>query len=465
MNILNNKIINISVGNNVITHRNIFFNIKNQKVILIMYKQEMMQLICDSCHTKYELNKNSYQSRCRRKSPNLCPICMTKYKSKMNKIRKQNEWNNKTPIEREEHRKATSKGMANMSEEAKKKRSELLSIATTNYLSNLDTTEKNRRIKKAKETIANTDIQILQDRHKRQIEGAKLAYKNKSDDEKIKQISELLKNRDNYYANRNEEEINRISKLLSSIKKEYYEQLSKEERLLQIKPLIDYIKNETIDQKDDRLKKSGIKQKIIWDNKTDEKREYDIARLHDGRDNYYKNETYEIFVEKVLRNAIRYNIAGENRTKYIITYHIDEMRYNTEREFLRLLVNNNIDFIFQFYSTIIHPKFHELFPNNPITGANYVSPFHRWDFMIKTKQTNIFIDIDGSIHNLKYNSPISKGRKFDDSQRLYQTDELPAYIVKCYNDRLNLDNIVINLYSNEELTVNDLFYIINDYNK
>jgi len=117
----------------------------------------------------------------------------------------------------------------------------------------------------------------------------------------------------------------------------------------------------------------------------------------------------------------------------------------------------------------------ELFPNNIITGYNYVSPFHRWDFKILTNKCDIFIDIDGSIHDESQNNyyrTLPSGNKilmkdlisFYDSQRKYQTDNSPAYIIQCYNDKLTLDDKVINIYNdNNIMSLKEFINIIKEY--
>ena len=78
----------------------------------------------------------------------------------------------------------------------------------------------------------------------------------------------------------------------------------------------------------------------------------------------------------------------------------------------------------------------------------------------------MFIDIDGSVHNpnnmnfnfhgghrlqLEYN--VAEDIRFNDSQRLYQTDGYSAYIVQCFNDKLLDDTPVVNLQINTKRTL------------
>ena len=110
-----------------------------------------------------------------------------------------------------------------------------------------------------------------------------------------------------------------------------------------------------------------------------------------------------------------------------------------------------------------YPKFKEIFNYNIQTGTQYVSPFHKWDFMLETKIGNIFIDIDGSIHDedqtdyvvtnyVKDKVLMSEIENFYDSKRPYQTDNLPAYILQCFNDEISLDDKIINVCDKHDIT-------------
>jgi len=189
--------------------------------------------------------------------------------------------------------------------------------------------------------------------------------------------------------------------------------------------------------------------------------------------------SYEEKIESWYKHCIKYNQISINYMPTLLRQ-VDDI-INTEGEFMRILLNNNIgNFVKEFYNLYPHPNFHELFPNNPITGAKYVSPFHRWDFIIRTIKTDIFIDIDGSIHDSSRDNGfvtyktgkneilvnLKELKQFDDSQRKYQTDNLPAYRVICYDNKLSLNTAVVNIYDdNDIITIKDLINLIHEYNK
>ena len=83
-------------------------------------------------------------------------------------------------------------------------------------------------------------------------------------------------------------------------------------------------------------------------------------------------------------------------------------------------------------------------------------------FFINTKQKDIFIDIDGSIHDEsqtnrivtfmnKQKGYLSDKQLFDDSQRKYQTDGLDAYIIQCYADILDSNSKIMNIYDENDI--------------
>jgi len=177
--------------------------------------------------------------------------------------------------------------------------------------------------------------------------------------------------------------------------------------------------------------------------------------------NAYDNLLYDDRVAKELKFIINYNNGSIEYTKTIIEKSLTDVN-GIEGIFMKLLYENNIKFIYQYYNIIEYPEFNNLFPYNPITGSNYVSPFHRWDFKILTNKCDIFVDIDGSIHDKNQTNRIvtftnkrkgylSDKQSFDDSQRKYQTDNLLSYIIQCYNDILNMNNKVINVYDDNDI--------------
>jgi hypothetical protein len=183
-------------------------------------------------------------------------------------------------------------------------------------------------------------------------------------------------------------------------------------------------------------------------NMTDEERKKHSQYSSNGSREYWDNISINDFYEKCRLNAIKFNSTI-----------ISIPNLDIEVEFDNTLKKYNINYRYQWYNINKHKDFNILFPYNAILNNNLISPHHRWDFIIYTNQGNILIDLDGSIHNpldtdsevKKYNGLVYNLRdavQFNDKQRPYQTDGLEAYIIQCYDDTINNDNIVLKLNYN-----------------
>ena len=202
------------------------------------------------------------------------------------------------------------------------------------------------------------------------------------------------------------------------------------------------------------------KHKNCWANRSDEERVRLFELLKSNSISYWRNISSERFNDWDLKSAI--GRASAN-TKPTIT----------ETEFMnRLAIDCNMkpnkDYKFQYTSKLIHPEFSKLFPINPISDNNRVSPYHVWDIIIYKESGNILVDIDGSHHSIppgiwidsKTGIDVGLYHQFKDGQRFYQTDGLDAYVVKCYDDNLNNDTEVISLHSGETLLLVDLLELL-----
>ena len=226
---------------------------------------------------------------------------------------------------------------------------------------------------------------------------------------------------------------------------------------------------------DDMCKNRSIRKTEEWNNLTQTE--------YDERCDLIKNGMklpYMDHVEQERKIILRRNKESFIKLPNIILHNLDMINNKPEIDFINLLRSFEypcIIFNYQWYNIYEHPKFHELFPYNPITGSKYVSPFHRWDFKILTNKCDIFVDIDGSIHNknncdyivtndygVKFN--LRDSTQFNDSQRIYQTDNSPAYIVQCYDNELNFDCKVANVYNNNNIiTLENFIKMLLEYNK
>jgi len=184
-------------------------------------------------------------------------------------------------------------------------------------------------------------------------------------------------------------------------------------------------------------------------------------KMRKKSNNFYHNLSYEDHVKHDLEYCKNHNNTAPKLLEKFIKECLDNI-YDSEADFMRLLLKYDIKFLFQIYNLTSHPNIRKLFPYNIQTGSDYVCPFHRWDFMIITEKENIFVDIDGSIHDPKQTNYYKKCltgnctllsdiENFYDSQRIYQTDNLPAYIIQCYDNKLTLNSPVRNIYNNTNI--------------
>jgi len=172
--------------------------------------------------------------------------------------------------------------------------------------------------------------------------------------------------------------------------------------------------------------------------------------------------TYEEFIDQMYRKVIKWN---NDISKHIHTYTA------TEEMFKNILDRLNIKYTLQYFNIIKNQVFKELFPYNPYRESEFISPYHCWDFILHIKPFDIFVDIDGSIHdpNTHHGMVTNKnGNKFNlndsiqfnDSQRKYQTDYLHAYVIECYNNKLLDNTIVTNIVTGKKIQLNQFLNTI-----
>jgi len=331
-------------------------------------KKSYIELICDKCLKKYQIRKSSYYRRKQFNRPNLCNDCMHKYVGNRNK----EVWQNKSSEEKIYHAKQSSeinkKRFANKSPEEQQLQIYKLQKGYADYINNLTSEEKDKLSEKHRE-VWNKKTELEKEEF---IKKQQEIWNNKTLAEQMKCISRLHSGHKHYIETRTEEQrILHNNKISKGVKKAWDSMDINERKILitrAIENLNNFRKNESANNKKERYIKNSIK----------------------CRENI-KNMTYN---ERVKNNLNTIYIKNKNaiiNTQIIITNHLDKMKYDNEREFMRVLIINDIEFIYQWYNIYEHPKFKELFPNNIITGYNYVSPFHRWDFKILTNKCDDII--------------------------------------------------------------------------
>ena len=306
------------------------------------------------------------------------------------------------------------------------------------------------------------------------------------------------------YENETPEEKESRRQFLIDIAKLGWSGLTEEEKKLKLKPLRDggskYYSTRSEEQRVDHNNKLAISNKKAWEKMSDDEI---IKRLTPAWDawrkwynslseseleahnkfleiisnDYYNNET-----EEQKRKRGKHIFDGSVKTEYQralqstekLNYMVNDKDLNeTEIQFRHLLIDNDIPYNLLYCNTSIYPDFNILFPYNPYTKYNHVSPFHEWDFILYLNGTNIFVDIDGSHHDLRkmdyyvfsksLGIEINMAQKqyFYDMQRPYQTDGLDAYIVKCHDDDIYKDDVrVENIKTKEEMTLQEFMIFI-----
>ena len=305
-------------------------------------------------------------------------------------------------------------------------------------------------------------------------------WENLTDIEKKNIIENLQKESRKYLETRSEEEKRRLGKIISDARKKYFKNMSEEEKKI-------------------LAEKASRRVKAAWKKLSKGEQDRRIQEFLKNANKYRETITHDIYHQRWVRmhpdkkNRIRNalteygrelwsNMTVEKFEKMMLLQAITSNRkehfpkkYSCEIEMANLLQLYKIDYTYSVYNIEKGDGFNETFPSNHITGSKFVSPYHQWDFRIHTKEKDIFLDVDGSVHY--YNNealvtnPSTKKKfrvwdsvKFNDAQRPYQTDGLDAYVVECPKDKLSLDSNVKNIMTMEFMTLQDLLYILKGYN-
>lgn len=279
----------------------------------------------------------------------------------------------------------------------------------------------------------------------------KQRWNDKSSEEK-KKYSEYGKS---LWINLSEEEKHKRISSLQKANKKLLENLSKEELITRMQNLWNgrdsKFKKETLEEREIRIKNH----QDGWNRMSNENKIKCTDARVNGFNKYINNYSYDNFIQDSLNEAIKWN---SDLSKHLKT------ETNTEEIFKNILDKYKICNIPQYYNIEIHPNFKQLFPYNPIFDTENISPFHKWDFLIQLIPNHkIFIDVDGSIHDpkqFKYKSIVINSKEFDDSQRLYQTDNNQAYVILAYNDKIDNKTLVLDLKTGFKFSFNSFIDIL-----
>lgn len=188
--------------------------------------------------------------------------------------------------------------------------------------------------------------------------------------------------------------------------------------------------------------------KSYWDNISDD--ELQKRRL----DMSIRSKEYWDTMDEAEFERWKYN-QSHGFADYLNTLGLYPNR--NEQSFIKLLNDAGIkEWTYQHINNTIDPEFSVKYPFNCFMNTPRVNPYHRWDFSIKIPNWNILIDVDGSIHDpdkTNYMVTYENGSKFKlyeyiqfkDSQRIYQRDGNPAFIIECHDDQLTDECRVISV--------------------
>lgn len=226
------------------------------------------------------------------------------------------------------------------------------------------------------------------------------------------------------------------------------------------------IMKNTINAHNEFVKSDKFKQTMAemnrrrWKAMSKKERQKEIERLNAIRDGYWNSLTAEEKVRKMQKMWLSQSQIGP--TEFLFNTHLQQIG----------LVNGK-DYMWG-YSTYpyINPKYYDIFGKiNKVTlEENF--PYHTWDFILFYNSTNPWlIDIDGSAHDPKCmhfkrgNNTYTERQKIDynDSQRIYQISPgMSAIVIEAYNDIIDDDTPIKNVFNNVKSTYSILFNIISN---
>lgn len=384
-------------------------------------ENDKIKVVCIICNNEFEVTKSTYQ---RKKYKNI------------------KEWKCKKCIANESKIKYD-----NLPLEEKQRRAKISSNKMKSYWKSLDKNEKDRRLNLLNEgfeiynkSLSDNDKDILR---KQKSESMKKMWDNMDHKRKLEILKPMREGFINWYNSLSDEEKKNHHKYIQDGNNKWWNNLNEEDKKI---------------YSDIRSKSS----KEYWDNITDEDRKLVSKRQSEQIKQYWDNMTKSQYEEWDRKRSDGFNKYMNNLSILLNKNEISLINYLNIYKF---------KYQSHYYNKIKHPDFDKLFPFNLVTGSKFVSPFHQWDIAISTYDGIILIDIDGSIHDIKnINHEITyfNGNKiklsdiisFNDSQRPYQTDGLPAYVIQCYDDNLNMNTPVININTNENIIFNDLLNLI-----
>jgi hypothetical protein len=258
---------------------------------------------------------------------------------------------------------------------------------------------------------------------------------------------------------------------------EYFKNLSEEERAKKIATGSQNLKKaiEYCTSKEGREKQAELA-KTKYMSMTPEERNEKMMKIRDGWNKWFSNADNRQKFSELMKSQWA-NLTKEEYYRYMLKQQLGVAASNNPNQVeaelidkLNILIwNDEISgYKFQYVNQKIHEDFETMFPVNPVSGSDKISPYHVWDFIIyKTDGTSALVDVDGSIHFQAImwklvvdGKDIGESIKFKDSQRPYQTDGMDAYVVLAYSNTVTDDTPVLSLQSGEIMTVRQMLVLL-----
>lgn len=199
---------------------------------------DLVTFKCDKCKAEYQISKNVFYSRRRKKLPNYCKACMKEYTNK----KKAEHYNNLSPEEKEKY------------------------VEKRNWYSRASEEEKEKFKKKMQDIEKAKTPEQKAEENRKNSEGLKKHWATVSEEDKLKRVAPMLdaahskwsdmtpeersEYQKNWYKNLSVKTKEKMTKINRENITKYNNSLTYEEKLEQIQPMLEWQKNLTQEEKD-----------------------------------------------------------------------------------------------------------------------------------------------------------------------------------------------------------------------
>lgn len=433
-------------------------------------------MICSVCGKNFEISRQGIRYRTKHNVPlDICPDCQKVNSIQRSKTTRATMTDEQRRSWYEKISKARKKEYANMSEDEKKKRFGYLREEAIKYRNSMTKEQKDAERTRSSMVFSNYWASLSQeerdaksrdlserwnsfsDEKKRNIRNKQSAAMKRNWSEKTEEERrEAAERSKQYWESLTETRRNEIKQHLTHIREEYWSSISDDERKLMNKKLSEsakkYQENMPPEKRLELNQLLSDKAKRRWANLPKEIRETWIDNARIGLQKYWDSISAEKRIEHFRKTA------DGMANNYIFNPTPSEVQFINELNMLE------IPYKYQWNNKSISDEFYNYYSIDD-------NPYHVWDFNVHTRDGDILVDIDGSIHLI----PVGKCKAFDnldlgeliqyrDTKRKYQTDNLRAYVVRAYQDKINKSVIVSNLQTGECMEFHQFISLLKFWN-